>query len=285
MRSLSQHSYQPTVQQVDSYENRQRLIQAYLEYKSKNDPIFFAERVGFKPDDWQKDVLTWVQRNKQKKIPPGLLLNCSRQTGKSTTAAYLATHTAIYYKNSLILLVSPSLRQSSEIFRKVRDTLHSLKLEVELDEDNRLSCQLRNKSRIVSLPGIEKTVRGYSGATLIIEDESARVDDEMYHSIRPMLAVSKGLLILMSTPFGKRGHFHQAWESKDEEWDRIEVPATSCPRIDPAWLEKEKKGMGEWWFLQEYMCKFMDAMDSVFNHDTIMAAISSEVKPLFEVAV
>jgi phage terminase large subunit-like protein len=270
---------------VDSYERTQKLIQSYLEYKSKNDPIFFARRVGFQPDEWQKEVLTWVQRNRQKAVPPGLLLNCGRQTGKSTTAAHLAAHTAIYYKNSLILLVSPSLRQSSEIFRKVRDTLHSLKLEVELDEDNRLSCQLHNKSRIVSLPGIEKTVRGYSGATLIIEDEAARVDDEMNHSVRPMLAVSKGLLIEMSTPFGKRGHFYEAWTSKDGLWDRVEAPATLCPRIDPGWLERERKDIGDWWFMQEYMCKFMDAVDSIFNHDTIMEAISNDVKPLFEVAV
>jgi phage terminase large subunit-like protein len=50
-----------------------------------------------------------------------LLLNCCRQSGKSTIAALLALHRAVFYPDGLILLVSPSLRQSSELFRKITD--------------------------------------------------------------------------------------------------------------------------------------------------------------------
>ena len=61
------------------------------------------------------------------------------------------------------------------------------------------------------LPGQEKTIRGFSGVTLIIEDEASRVDDTLYRAVRPMLAVSGGRLILMSTPYGQTGHFFEEW--------------------------------------------------------------------------
>lgn len=169
------------------------------------DPVAFSSGLGFIQDSWQEAVLRWAGKR--------LLMNCSRQSSKSTTAAILALHKALYYPKSLILLVSPSLRQSSELFRKVGEFLDRLYIRPKLVEDNKLSCTLDNKSRIISLPSTEATIGGFSGANLIIEDESARVSDDLYRAVRPMLAVSNGRLILMSTPFGKRGHFFEEWEN------------------------------------------------------------------------
>jgi hypothetical protein len=78
-------------------------------------------------------------------------------------------------------------------------------------DESALRLELRNGSRIVSLPGDETTVRGYSGVRLLVVDEAARVPDDLYFSIRPMLAVSGGRLVCLSTPFGKRGFFYEAW--------------------------------------------------------------------------
>jgi hypothetical protein len=70
------------------------------------DAAFAEDRLDFRPDDWQARVLrsTW----------PWLPLNCCRQSGKSTTTAALALHTGLY-DPGVILLVSPSLRQSKEL--------------------------------------------------------------------------------------------------------------------------------------------------------------------------
>ena len=237
------------------------------------DTVKFAEELGFSPDPWQEKVLSSTSKR--------LILNCSRQSGKSTTASVLALHRAIYYPDNLILLVSPSLRQSSELFRKVGEQLDRLNVKPKLLEDNKLSCTFDNKSRIVSLPSSEGTIRGYSGASLIIEDEASRVDDSLYRAIRPMLAVSNGRLILMSTPFGKRGHFYQEW-SEAQGWEKVQIKAGDCPRISPEFLEEERRALGEWWFKQEYMCEFVETADQIFNHDLVMGSITSEIKPLFE---
>ncbi len=236
-------------------------------------PVLFAhDCLSIDPDPWQQQVMM----NPDKRI----LLNCSRQSGKSTIAAIIALHTALYRPGSLILLISPSLRQSSELFKKVTENLKKLQPKQKLIEDNKLSMTLDNSSRVVSLPSGEATIRGFSGATLIIEDEASRVDDNLYRAIRPMLAVSGGRLFLMSTPWGKRGHFFEEWTGGNE-WIRIEISATKCPRISPEFLDEERKALGDWWFQQEYMCHFGETTDSLFSYDVIQASLSDEIAPLF----
>ena len=237
------------------------------------DPVAFAiERLRFEPDPWQAKVLRSSTRQ--------LLLNCSRQSGKSTTTAVLATHTALYRPRSLILLVSPSLRQSGELFRKVTGFLKALDPPPRRVEDNKLSVVLENESRVVSLPSGEATIRGFSAPTLLIEDEASRVDDGLYMAVRPMLAVSEGRLVLMSTPFGKRGHFFEAWQNGGDEWTKIKITARECPRISKEFLEQERAALGEWWFRQEYLGEFVDTVDQIFGYDLVMSAVTDEVQPL-----
>ena len=138
-----------------------------------------------------------------------------------------------------------------------------------------------NGSRVVSLPGTAETVRGFSAPRLVIEDEAAFVEDGLYGAVRPMLAVSSGRLILMSTPHGKRGHFHEAWKDGGPEWLKIEVKALDCPRISEAFLETERREIGDLWFRQEYGCEFLETIVQVFRYDDIVRALSDEVEPLF----
>jgi len=237
------------------------------------DPVLFGRRsLAFDPDVWQARALRWQGRQ--------LILNCSRQAGKSTTAAVRALHEGIYRPDSLILMVSPSLRQSSELFRKVLDLMDRLPARPPLIEDNRLSLKFVNGSRIVSLPGSEGTIRGYSAATLVIEDEASRVPDDLYAAIRPMLAVSNGRLVLMSTPFGRRGHFFETWESIEPTWERIKITVDECPRISPEFIAEERRTMPDRVFRQEYLGDFTETDDQVFSHDLVMSAVTDDVKPL-----
>jgi hypothetical protein len=139
-----------------------------------------------------------------------------------------------------------------------------------------MTVGLPNGSRIVGLPGSEATVRGYSAVSLLLVDEAARVSDDLYLAVRPMLAVSEGGLWLMSTPFGKRGFFWEAWEHGGDEWERIRVPATECPRISRRFLEGERSALGERWYRQEYGCEFVEATDAVFDREMVERAITRE---------
>ena len=164
---------------------------------------------------------------------------------------------------ALILLISPSQRQSTELLLKVKDAIRNLPYPIPLEEDNKLSITLANRARIVSLPANEGTIRGFSAVNLLIEDEAADVPDELHTAARPMLATSNGQLILMGTPKGRQGHFFESWERGGEEWTRIKVAAAQIPRYTPGFLEGEKadmlrRGLGEY-YRQEYECEFVNA--------------------------
>jgi hypothetical protein len=240
----------------------------------KGDAVLMAQRAGIVPDAWQSDLLRSDARQ--------MILLCSRQSGKSTVSSILAIHEAIYCPNSLILLLSPSLRQSQELFRKLQTVYNELDSPSlpQTTEESALRMELSNGSRIVALPGNEATIRGFSGVSLLVIDEASRVPDELYQAVRPMLAVSGGRIVLLSTPFGKRGFFHSEW-TDGIGWQKVKITADQCPRIDKEWLEREKAMIGDWWYLQEYFCEFVETNDQVFSYDDINAALDPNIKPLF----
>ncbi len=232
-----------------------------------------ADWLGFEPDERQAELLGRDVRR--------LILNCTRQWGKSTITAAKAVARARARAGSLTLVVSPSARQSGEFLRKAAAFVRRMGIKPRGDGDNEISLLFPNGSRLVGLPGTEATVRGFSAVSLMLIDEAARVSDEMYKTVRPMLAVGDGDLWLMSTPYGKRGFFWEEWANGGGQWERLAVPATLCPRIAASFLEEERGSMGDRWFRQEYLCEFLEADDVLFSREMVERAVSKEVKPLF----
>ncbi len=233
------------------------------------DRVMFARGLGISPDQWQEDLL----RSGSNRV----LMNISRQAGKSTMSAVIALHRALYHPGSLVLCLAPAERQSKELFSKITGFYRTLHDAPPPDSDRKLGMHLANGSRIEALPGSERTIRGFSGVDLLVVDEAARVDDGLVYAIKPMLAVSGGALLMLSTPYGKRGVFHQEWTEGGEGWERFEVPASECPRIPAAFLEAERRSMPEWWFAQEYECTFSETEDQLFSHEMITNARADDV--------
>jgi hypothetical protein len=238
------------------------------------DRVSFAKKLGLEPDPWQEDLL--------RSTSDRVLLNCSRQSGKSTMAALISLHRALYRPGALILILAPAERQAKETFGKVADMFRRLGHSVVPESYRKLGIALTNGSRIEALPGSEKTVRGFSGVGLLILDEAARVDDALYYAVRPMIAVSGGALMMLSTPAGKRGVFFEEW-SGGLGWKRYEVPASQCPRISESFLEEERASLPIRVFRQEYGCSFEDTEDQVFSYEDVEGAMDPDVTPLFGV--
>jgi hypothetical protein len=230
-----------------------------------------GQNLGFQPDAAQERVLTTQSAR--------VVMNCTRQWGKSTVTAAKAVHQASTVAKSLTLVVSPSALQTGEFLRKAAELCGSWGCS-EGRRGQRKSLSLPNRSRIVGVPGNEATVRGFSAVSLLLVDEVARVDDDMYLAVRPMLAVSHGALWLMSTPFGKRGFFYETWAEGGNEWERVRVPAEECPRIERGFLEEERRTLGERWYRQEYQCEFVDSVSGIFDRELVERAITKDVKPL-----
>jgi hypothetical protein len=250
---------------------RQRADAGVLD-RLRADPAGVMTAGGLDPDQWQADVM----RSQADRT----LLLCSRQAGKSSVSAALAVRTALLEAGSPVLLLSPSQRQSGELFRKVLDLYGALGRPVPAVRETALQLELANGSRVVSLPGTEGTVRGFSKVSLLIIDEAARVSDPLYYAVRPMLAVSRGRLVALSTPFGQRGWFHAEWTGTGN-WARVRVTADQVPRITKAFLCEERRALGDRWFSQEFMCSFESTIDAVFDYRDIQAALSDQIQPLF----
>jgi hypothetical protein len=236
------------------------------------DRLEFAHSLGIVPDSWQEQLL--------RSEAPRVLLNCARQSGKSTMAGLLALHKALMISGSLILILAPAERQAKELFMKVAEAYRTLGHVIPADSYRKMGMELANGSRIEALPGTEKTIRGFSGVDLLLVDEASRVADELYYAVRPMLAISGGRLMMLTTPYGRRGVFFEEWTG-DGAWERYEVPASQCPRISEEFLEEERGALPRRVFRQEYECSFEETDDQVFSHADVQAAISSEVTPLF----
>ena len=238
-----------------------------------SDPVLWAREVlGYIADDWQASLL----RSRARKI----ILNCSRQSGKSTTSAVLALHESIYRTPSFVLIVAPTQDQSGELMLKFDEFRSGVELPSDyLSTDTKLAVRFSNNNRVVARPGSEKSARSFSAVTLLLEDEASRVSDDLFNTVRPMLAVSNGRHILMSTPFGMRGHFFHIWNEQRDLWESHEITAEMCPRITKEFLAEERRT--NFWYLQEYCCQFTETNNQLFSFDLIQSMLESDDAPAF----
>jgi hypothetical protein len=223
------------------------------------DPAALFEDVVGKPDAWQRKAL----RSESKRQ----LYLASRQSGKSSVAAIKALHTARFVDGALVLLVSPSLPQSQEVFRRCLVAYRDLGRPEGVASESALRLELGNGSRVISLPGSEKTNVGYA-ATLLIIDEAARTPSALVDAMLPTVAVTGGAILALTTPAGARGWFYELWSSPDvgEVWEKYRITAEECPRISEEHIEEARMTRGERHVRQEYYCSF-EADEAGFFED------------------
>lgn len=276
-------------------------LDVYQRVAEALDPTLMANRLSLELYDWQlPGVGSHVRR---------LALLCARQSGKSTLVALKSWHTAKYQPGSLILIVAPSRDQSKELMLKIDSLVQADEDAIEMETDSVFEKIFANGSRIVALPGSERSVRGYSGPRIIIMEEAARVPDETYRAARPMMVGADTEIIMISTAFGKRGFFYEAWASDSlfgahVPWRKIFVipkvdivggKLVERPRLpsfpgvesyfserhDLAFMQEEFDTIGEFWFRQEYLCEFLDAATGLFSEELIRRSFDADVTPLF----
>lgn len=234
---------------------------------------WFAD-AGYEADPWQLSAL----RSESKRS----LWMCSRQAGKSLTASIRALAKAIEEPGCPVLVVAPAWRQASETIRTCVALHGRIAGLPEIASQSVHRLELSTGSRVISLPSSESTIRGFSKVPLLVLDEAAAIPDETLEACLPMLAVSDGEILGLSTPRGETGWFWREWTGGSDAWERTCIPATSCPRLTEAVLEEQKRILGPMVFEQEFMCTFAAADEGIFNSEIIARAFSDQVVPLWE---
>lgn len=265
-------------------------------------PSFYLEAAGFSPFEWQREILF-------PSLKPKLLLTC-RQAGKSTIIAGKVESTCRYEGGSDALIVCPAQDQSKEVMHKLKDftRMHGDPM---LSQDAVYEMAWKNGSRVMALPGSERSVRGYSDPRFIILDEGARILDATYKAAVPMTAGGKTEILALSTPWGKRGWFWKAWTSDADSWERVMVtvkwrlsdddsrlvegPPESemrekyksqgikfyySPRHTKNFCEWMLSEIGSLWYRQEYMCEFINLTNSVFSDSVVDQSIDDSAELL-----
>lgn len=235
------------------------------------DPVVFAKGLSFGPERWQRTLLRTEARR--------VLVLCARQVGKTTTTAIRALHTAVYRPDSLILIVSPSQRQSDEVLHRIKSMYRMLGRPLAAERENGSELVLENGSRVVSLPGTEGTSRGFAGARLLIMDEAARIDDDIFASVLPMVAPD-GAIWALSTPWGQRGWFYELHQDATAAWERHKITAHESEQYSPARIAEVKAALGSFVFASDYECVFGDVETQVFSTALVRAALDPSVLPL-----
>lgn len=236
-----------------------------------------ARALGIALDPWQAGIVAPPRRD--------TLVLVTRQGGKGMAATVLALSTMLGDPGSKVLTISRSERQARRLFRRIRRAYHKLPNVPPPVTDTATELELRNGSIAIALPGSEATIRGEDAVDLALIDEASRVPDDLYRAVRPMLAITNGAVIALTTPFGKRGWFWEEWIEGGDGWHRVKVTADQITRISPAFLAKERRSLGEQWFNQEYFCEFLDREWQLFSTDLVLAAADPDLVPLFAQAV
>ena len=213
-------------------------------------------------DNWQQQVMN---------TNGNIVLRSGRQVGKSTVISLKAGEYAIKNPKKTILVIASVERQARLLFDKILNFLyenHKKLIKRGKDRPTKHKIVLTNGSVIHCLPtGLDGYgIRGYT-IDLLIADEAAFIPEEVWTAVTPMLAVTRGNIILLSTPCGREGYFYRAFQ--DDNFSTFHVSSEECPRKDEHFLAQEKKRMTKLQYAQEYLGEFIDELKQFFPTDLI----------------
>ncbi len=214
-------------------------------------------------DTWQKEVL---------KAKGNICLVSGRQVGKSTVISIKAGYYAVKNPNKTILIIAAVERQALLLFEKVLSYVHEYFRSYICEGENKPTkhtLKLTNGSVIHCLPTGESGygIRGYT-IDQLYADEAHYISEDVWNAVTPMLATTKGDIILLSTPKSREGYFFRC--STDSNFTQFRLSSEDCPRMSKEFLIQEKNRMSERQYEQEYLGRFVDGMGQFFPNDVLL---------------
>ncbi len=213
-------------------------------------------------DQWQKEVM---------ESEGNIVVRSGRQVGKSTVISQKAGEYAITHKDKTILVVAAVERQALLLFEKILSYIYdNYKSYIKKGKDRPTKHKicLNNGCVIHCLPtGMSGYgIRGFT-VDLLIADEAAFIPEDVWTAVTPMLAITRGDIILLSTPFGKGGYFYRCFS--DKNFKHFHVSSEDCPRKNQEFLDRERERMTKVQYAQEYLGEFVNDLLQFFPDDLI----------------
>ena len=221
----------------------------------------------FQLDDWQTKVLA---------TDGNIVLRSGRQVGKSFIIAIKAAEYAATHPNKSIMVIASVERQALLLFEKILAYLHThykQMLKKGKHRPTKHKLTLTNNAVIHCLPtGLSGYgIRGFT-VDLLIADEAAFIPEEVWTAVTPMLAITRGNIILLSTPFGRGGYFYRCFN--DPTFTSFHISSEDCPRKNQDFLDQEKTRMTQLQYAQEYLGEFVDELRQFFPNHLIQSCMT-----------
>ena len=223
-------------------------------------------------DEWQQKVL---------ETEGHIVLRSGRQVGKSTVVAMKAAIFAMKTRGSTTMVIAATDRQSKLLLQKILFQVKEINdraIKLGKDKPTQHRIVLKNGSEILSFPAGRTGygIRGYT-INLLIADEAAFICEDVWQAVTPMLAMTGGVMWLLSTPHGRGGYFYECFLDDDFTKFHISTEAVlgyeNRPEVQKEALGKrliaEKKRMSELEYAQEYLGEFADNLQQLFSNDLI----------------
>lgn len=202
-----------------------------------------------------------------------LVLNFSRQSGKTTLCEILLIETLIK-KKCTCAYISPDFAQGKKVFREIVNLLSQTQL-IKKKNSSDLTIQLINDSFLQFFSAKNPTaIRGNTISGLLVLDEAAYLPEEtadgqnFYHMVvKPVTKAKKPKVIFVSTPNGKFGLFYQKYLEgfTSETTKTVECNIYTDSTISKEEIEELKATTPPLAFRQEFLVEFLDSALTVFD--------------------
>ena len=218
-------------------------------------------------DDWQKEVMN---------TKGNIVLRSGRQVGKSFIISHKVGEYAVKNKKKTVLVIAAVERQAQLLFEKILTYVHDnyrAYIKKGKDKPTKSKLTLNNGTVIHCLPsGLSGYgIRGYT-VDLLVADEAAFIPEDVWTAVTPMMAITKGNIIMLSTPFGRGGYFYECFN--DPSYTTFHVSSEDCPRKNQEFLDREKGRMSDLQYAQEYLGEFIDELRQFFPTDLIRSCMT-----------
>lgn len=219
----------------------------------------------------------------------------SRQMGFSWLVAGFVLYVGMFFSNKNIQMISIKEQTAIRLLAKVKYLYDYLPdwMKVRIIDDNKTLLTFEHGSRIESIPTSEDAGRS-EGVTLLVIDEAAFVRwiDKVWQAAEPTLSTG-GMCILLSTPNGASGFYHQTWMGAQAGtngfhpifapwWDNPVFGAGKRQKVVTNHLGKKSKQWVSAWYLdrlkrlgprrvaQEIDCEFLASGSNYFDTSVLM---------------
>lgn len=202
-----------------------------------------------------------------------LVLNFSRQSGKTTLCEILLIETLVKSKTNCAY-ISPSFAQGKKVFREIVNLLSQTQLIAKKNSTD-LTISLINGSFLQFFTALNPTaIRGQTISGLLVIDEAAYLPEETSDGqllwpmvIQPITKAKKPKIIFVSTPNGKSGIFYEKYlQGLNSQTTRtVECNIYEDTTISKEDIDELKATTPPLAWQQEFECKFLDSALTVFE--------------------